>query len=360
MLDLSATAKIHVIAACCVTGSSALLTWVMIKANILDWPNHRSSHRQPTPKGGGVAVATTFCLGLSALYFMGLVPGLEPTRFMIFTGLAALVAVVFFYDDLHNLPALAKLAAQTLAAIAFVTSVAHVERLWIPSQGLVEFGALGPALTVLWIVGFMNTLNFLDGVNGLASGGTLIASLILGTIAYHTGGQLIVLLCLLIFAATLGFFVFNFPAGLIFMGDVGSQFIGFVFACVAVFGADLEIGRISFYIVPILFYGFIFDFVVTFVLRILRRQNVFTAHREHLFQICDRLGMSNIVVCLIYLCFFILNGLVAVIAQFSEPWYRLLLVLGLFPIYVSYGVYIHRLARRRGLSPSAAAASDHS
>ena len=358
MPDLSATAMSYLIAACCVAAASAVLTWAMIKANILDWPNHRSSHRQPTPKGGGVAVATSFCIGLMILYFMGLVPGLDPTRFMIFTGLAALVAVVFFYDDLHNLPALAKLAVQTLVAVAFVASVAHVERLWIPGHGLLEFGALGPLLTVLWIVGFMNTLNFLDGVNGLASGGTLIASLILGTIAYHTGGQLILLLCALLFAATLGFFVFNFPVGRIFMGDVGSQFIGFVFACVAVFGANLEIGRISFYIVPILFYGFIFDFVMTFILRVLRRKNVFMAHREHLFQICDRLGMSNAVVCLIYLCFFILNGLVAVVAQFSEPWYRLLLVLGLFPIYAMYGVYVYRLALRHGLFQPAAPRSD--
>ncbi|MEM7222514.1 MAG: MraY family glycosyltransferase [Pseudomonadota bacterium] len=305
-------------------------------------------------------MATTFCIGLTVLYYMDLVQGLEPMNFMAFTGLAALVAVVFFVDDLRDLSAMVKLALQTLTAVAFVATVAHVERLWIPGYGLIEFGALGPLLTILWIVGFMNTLNCLDGVNGLASGGTLIASLILGTIAYHTDGMLVLLLCALLFASTLGFFVFNFPAGRIFMGDVGSQFIGFVFACVAVFGANLEVGRISFYVVPILFYGFIFDFMMTFILRLLRRKDVFSAHREHLFQICDRLGVSNTFVCLIYLCFFILNGLVAVVAQFSEPWYRLLLVLGLFPVYAIYGIYVYRLALRHGLFQTTTARSGNS
>ncbi len=328
---------------------SALLTRLMIRINIPDHPNHRSSHTEATPKGGGLAIAVVFCLALLVVGLVGDDTGPGSTELVAFGVIASLVAIFFLLDDISNFAALAKLLGQICAAWAFVVAAGHVDRLWLPGLGMLEFGFWGYPLTMLWIVGFMNTFNCLDGVHGLAGGGALVAAVFLALIAYVSGSTLVFLCCLLLFAATLGFFIFNFPGGRIFMGDVGSQFIGFVFAGLAVLGAVLESGRISFYVVPILFYGFIFDFALTVLVRFARGRDILRPHRGHLFQICHRLGLSPLRICSIHLGLFLLNGSAAMLAQWGEPWQRLYVVLLLLPVHGTYAAIVYRAGARRGL-----------
>ena len=194
-----------------------------------------------------------------------------------------------------------------------------------------------------------NTFNCLDGIHGLAGGGALLAALFLGLIAHVSGATLVLACCLLLFATTLGFYIFNFPGGRIFMGDVGSQFLGFVFAGLAVLGAAAEPSRISFYVVPILFFAFIFDFAFTVLVRFAQGRDILRPHREHLFQICHRLGLSPLRICSIYFGLFLLNGSAAMLAQWGEPWQRLYLVLLLLPIHGAYATAVYRVSRRAGI-----------
>jgi UDP-GlcNAc:undecaprenyl-phosphate GlcNAc-1-phosphate transferase len=328
---------------------AALLTRLMIWINIPDLPNHRSSHTQATPKSGGLAIAAVFCPALLVVGLVGDANGAGGTELVVFGIIASLVAVLFLLDDISSFTALQKLLGQSVAALTFVVVVGHVDRLWFPGLGMLEFGFWGYPLTILWIVGFMNTFNCLDGVHGLAGGGALVAALFLALIAYISGATLVFACCLLLFATTLGFFIFNFPSGSIFMGDVGSQFLGFVFAGLAVLGAAAEPGRISFYVVPILFFGFIFDFALTVLVRFAQGQDILRPHREHLFQICHRLGLSPLRICSIYLGLFLLNGSAAMLAQWGEPWQRLYLVLLLLPVHGAYATIVFRVGSQRGV-----------
>jgi UDP-GlcNAc:undecaprenyl-phosphate GlcNAc-1-phosphate transferase len=328
---------------------SALLTRLMIRINIPDPPNHRSSHTETTPKSGGLAIAAVFCPVLLIVGVVGDDNGAGDTDLVLFSVIASLVAVLFLLDDISNFAALPKLLGQFCAALAFVIAVGHVDRLWLPGLGMLQFGFWGYPLTILWIIGFMNAFNCLDGVHGLAGGGALVAALFLALIAYFSDATLVFLCCLMLFATTLGFFIFNFPSGRIFMGDVGSQFLGFVFAGLAVLGAAAEPGRISFYVVPILFFGFIFDFALTVLVRFAQGQDILRPHREHLFQICHRLGLSPLRICSIYLGLFLLNGSAAMLAQWGAPWQRLYIVLLLLPVHGAYAAIVYRASSRHGV-----------
>lgn len=327
----------------------ATLSFLMIRINIADLPNERSAHLESIPRAGGVAIAVPFVLLVTGLQAAGYLatPGFVPIQFFIWIGAA--IAVYGFIDDLRDLSAPLKLMVQTSGAILFTVVVATIDRLWLPQVGMVEFGWLGYPLTVLWIVGFMNAFNCLDGIDGLAGGGALIALIILALIAYSTGAHIVLLLCLLLLPAILGFLFFNFPRARLFMGDTGSQFLGFVLAGLAVIGSAIDEGRISFYVVPIIFYTFVFDFVVTLAVRIVRRQNVFTAHRGFMFQIWHRAGWPSPRICLIYFAFLVLNGLIAIIAQWGDPLDRLYLVIALAPPHMILAWTVYEAGRRAGL-----------
>lgn len=328
---------------------AAALSLLMIRINIADLPNERSAHQESIPRAGGVAIAVPFVLLITGLQSAGYVSSPAFGAVQPFVWIGAAVALYGFVDDVHDLSVPLKLMVQMSAAILFTIVVAPIDRLWFPQIGMVEFGWLGYPLTVFWIVGFMNAFNCLDGIDGLAGGGALIALLFLGLIAHSTGSQMVLLPCILLLPAVLGFMYFNFPRARLFMGDTGSQFLGFVLAGLAVIGSSVEEARISFYVVPIIFYTFVFDFVVTLAIRLFRKQAILTAHRGFMFQIWHRAGWPAPRICLIYFTFLVLNGAVAMIAQWGDPLDRLYLVVALA---IPHGVLawtVYQTGRRAGL-----------
>ena len=332
---------------------SLVVTRLMMRVNIADIPNARSSHKNPTPKSGGVAIAVAFLVGLLAVFLMqdkaSDVFAISYGRFFLFAFLTSMIVVVALTDDIWEALPSSKLLAQLGAAIFFTAFIARIDFVFIPGVGEFDLGPAGYGLTVLWIVFFMNAFNFMDGINGIAALAALLAGLFLAFISFIVGAYFVTLCSFCIAMAVPGFLVHNFPRGRIFMGDTGSQFIGFVFASLAVFGTSLDHGQLSIYVVPVLFLPFIFDVVVTLIYRSLRRQNIMKAHREHLYQVGTKLGFTHSHVTLVYGFLFLICGVGAVNLQFASPSGRLIIIAGLLIIFMVLAAIVYSAGLRKGV-----------
>lgn len=328
--------------------ASLALTRLMIAINITDVPNHRSSHTRPTPKSGGLAMAVTFAGGLLAVHMQSPHALIAPATLALYLGLIGAIVGAAVLDDLGRLSPALKLALQIICAGTFATGIAHVSVLPIPGLGMVELGIWGTLGTVLWIVALLNLINFMDGINGLVSGVSILAAVALALLALRAGQEFVGSAALLLAAATAGFFVFNFPAGRIFLGDTGSQLLGFVLATLAVFGTSGPGLPLSPYLVPILLVALLFDAVYTLVRRLARGEMVWVAHRDHLYQRLTRAGLSHAAVSPLY---FALSLVAVVVAAFValRPLTDGLFALGaLAGLMALFATGAQRYARARG------------
>lgn len=323
---------------------SATLTWLASRhLRVLDLPNARSSHATPVPKSGGVAIVAAFLAGMIAIHFVAQVARIDDHHFWGFLACVTLLAVVSFVDDVNQRSYAAKLAAQVLCALAVVLAGFTIERLWIQLAGETALGWIAYPLTLVWVVGFTNACNFMDGLDGLAAGVAAIAGIFLCGIAFSQESLFVYAASYALVAVALGFLVFNFPPARIFMGDAGSTFFGFTFAALALIGAHLDRGHLSFYVVPMLLFQFIFDTFFTFVRRLLRGEPVHQAHRTHLYQLLQRSGYSHRAVALFHYAVAIAQGASAVAIVKIEPQYRALVFL---PFLVFNAVYAWWVLRR--------------
>jgi UDP-GlcNAc:undecaprenyl-phosphate GlcNAc-1-phosphate transferase len=178
---------------------------------------------------------------------------------------------------------------------------------------------LGVPLTLLFLLFITNAMNFIDGLNGLSSGVTLVACLFLAGIAGLEGGFFVYTASLLLAGGVLGFLPFNFPRAQIFMGDVGSQFCGFLLALFGVAAARFEAVPLSFLLVPFLLSGVLYDVTFTLIRRALAGENIAHAHNGHLYQIAARCGVDPRFVALLHWGFAALGGVSAVLFLLLPP-----------------------------------------
>ena len=258
-------------AAFLVAGALApLLVSFAVGRNLLDVPNLRSSHEVPTPRLGGVAILLGTWVGFALLRPEGAWPLLVS---------ATLIGVVGLADDLSNLHFGTKAAAQTLVAAGLV--------LLYPPQVLSDApGAWGIAMFavgVFWIVALSNAFNFMDGIDGFIGGVALVNALFLAALAGETGAFLPALA-----GATTGFLIWNVNPASIFLGDSGAYFLGFGLAAVAQYAPVPEGGwsPLGFVACVLVFTPLLFDTAYTIVrrLRTGAGKNIFSAHREHIYQ----------------------------------------------------------------------------
>ncbi len=247
--------------------ATTLGVFLVLKASLalelLAVPNARSSHERPTPTAGGVAIA----LVVLAFLAVKALAGIEPALGLLLGG--ALLAVVGFVDDVRELGALFRLACQVLA----VGLALYCLDLELPLVAL-----LVVAFGVLWHV---NLFNFMDGIDAIAGVQVLVFCLGATFLAGEVPGWLGELTWVLA-ASALGFLTFNWPPARIFMGDVGSGFLGLVLAALALLLAEREI--VPLVASLILLSGFWFDASYTLCVRIVTRQRFAQAHRSHLYQ----------------------------------------------------------------------------
>ncbi|MDA8251864.1 MAG: MraY family glycosyltransferase [Rhodospirillales bacterium] len=328
---------------------SAMVVAAMISARVMDVPNARSSHARPTPKGGGIGIVVAFMLGITVLYGYADFSRIADPYFRGVIMAALAIAVVAFIDDLKDWPFAVKLAAQALAALAAAGTGLYVRVFNMPYVGPVDLGWVGFALTLAWILFATNAMNFIDGLNGLAAGTALVACLFLAWLAAAQGAWFVYFAALLLAAGLAGFLPFNFPRARIFMGDVGSQFCGFVLAVLGVAAARFERIEMSFLLVPCLLSGVLFDVAFTLLRRALAGERLTEAHRGHLYQVAQRSGMDARLVALLHWGFAALGGIwcLAFVAAPSslKPLLPLLL---LVPQCAWLGIVVVR-ARRAGI-----------
>lgn len=325
---------------------SAVLTWVASRRlRVMDVPNERSSHAVPVPKTGGVAIVVTFLAGMVAIYFVAEVARIEDRYFWGLLACVVFLAVVSFVDDVNQRAYAAKLTTQVLCGIAVVLAGFTVERLWIPLRGEAPLGWLAYPVTLLWVVGLTNACNFMDGLDGLAAGVAAIAGAFLCAIAFSQQSVFVYAASLALVAAALGFLVFNFPPARIFMGDAGSTFFGFAFAVLALIGASLDRGHLSFYVVPLLLFQFIFDTFFTFVRRLVRGKPVHLAHRTHLYQLLQRSGYSHRAVTLFHYGVAVAQGIGAFVLVKLDPQYRAVVFVPFLAFNALYAWWVLRRAK---------------
>lgn len=329
--------------------SVALTRLMLHQVRIMDMPNPRSSHQTPTPKSGGISIVCTFLVGAAAIFFIGEKTRIREDYFIGFVFSAILVAGISLYDDIKNKPFVIKMATQLVAVLLVLAFGIVVDQITLPYAGVVQFGWWGYPISFLWIIGLTNAYNFMDGLDGLAGGAAVIVSAFFCAITFSQGSNFVYITCYALLAGSLGFLVYNFPPARIFMGDVGSTFLGFAFAVLAIIAARYDQSHTSFLVMPLLLFNFIYDTFFTFMRRWLRGDRVIDAHRTHLYQLTNRLGYSHRAVSLFHYCVCVLQGIGAIGMVNITGGRRMLVFLPFLAFQVIYTIIIIRRARAAGL-----------
>jgi Fuc2NAc and GlcNAc transferase len=255
---------------------------------ILAIPNERSSHSTPTPHGGGLVIVIIALIAYIAISLY--MPGTFSWGY--FSG-ATLIALISFLDDLYSIAFPWRLLVHGIAAILLILDVDT----WhgITMLGHISLGNFGYVLTFIWMVWMVNSYNFMDGIDGLAGLQAVIAGLGWLVLSYLLGMPATFMYSGVIAAASLGFLIHNWSPAKIFMGDVGSAFLGFTFAALPMMSRTNVIRFPDLLpIAAVLFvWFFLFDSVVTLLRRAFRGEKVWQAHREHLFQRLVASGLSH-------------------------------------------------------------------
>jgi glycosyltransferase WbpL len=263
---------------------SALLTGAVRKFalshGVVDQPNERSSHNTATPRGGGASVVLVMSAAVIVLASRGVLHvGLMLS--LLAGGIA--VAIVGLMDDRKALPAGLRLVVHGGAAIWAVAWLGGVPSLPIGGRIIHLGGWLGDSLAILGIVWTLNLFNFMDGIDGIAASEAAFIAVAGGLLSLVGGGSLEVSSIGMVLAAACGgFLVWNWPPAKIFMGDVGSGYLGYVVAVLAL--AATRENLVALWVWLILGGAFFVDATVTLVRRAVRGERIYGAHRCHAYQ----------------------------------------------------------------------------
>ncbi len=265
------------------TGFVFLYKKMAISHAILARPNHRTLHKFPIPKGGGVVFSLLFFI------FMWNMSGI-PYQLFFLLGVGGFAATLFgFIDDMINISPVPKLIIQLFLSVWAVY--------WLYIDGLLLLDFLPIFLIIpaclflmIWMI---NAYNFMDGIDGMASSGAIFISLTLALSLFLTNGNILYFYIFIFLSASIGgFIIFNWPPASIFMGDAGSVFLGYIFGSlllVTVLNNDISIW------IWLTVFGYFFsDTVVTQIMRVVLVKKWYLAHRSHAYQNITRITGSHL------------------------------------------------------------------
>ena len=261
---------------------SVVVTWATriytLKKSILDIPNERSSHHIPTPRGGGIAIVFIFIFTLLALWSLSFI---ESSLVLTLTGGGLLVAFIGYYDDVYSIKAGWRILFHFIAANwAFY---------WLGGFPVLDLGVskialhgVGYLFAIIGIVGCINFYNFMDGIDGLAGSEGIFIGLGSGIALWIVGEYHTAIVLWFLASAIAGFTIWNWPPAKIFLGDVGSGFLGFIFAVLGLYTINKGFLPITFW--WLLLAVFLCDTTFTLIYRIYQGKSWYSAHREHAYQ----------------------------------------------------------------------------
>src|SRR3569623_1799681 len=236
------------------------------RRRLLDIPNTRSSHQRPSPRGGGLAIAVAF---LAVLGLLNAFDGLSISLSAGLIGGGLMVAVIGWMDDHRHVPTRWRLLVHLAAAAWAVYWLGGLSSFNYGDANL-PLGWAGHVLAVIGIVWMINLYNFMDGIDGLAAGEAVTVALVAAGLLWWVGATNFALVAASLAAACGGFLWWNWPPAKIFMGDVGSGFLGYCFAV------------------------FVLDATYTLASRVTRGEKWYTAHRSHAYQRLIQLGHPHV------------------------------------------------------------------
>ncbi|MDF2569015.1 MAG: tagO [Sporomusa sp.] len=257
-----------------------------IKAGALDAPDDRKVHTIPTPRMGGLAIYFGFVLAvLSSMHIsheiLGLLLG------------GTVILAVGIIDDLKQLPAKVKLLGQIVAATVLIMFDIRIEWLTNPFGDMIYVNYLSIPLTIMWVVSLTNTVNLIDGLDGLAAGVSTIASVTILLVALEQNLWTVAILTAALAGSALGFLQHNFNPAKIFMGDTGSMFLGYMLAAVSILGTVKSAATIAL-VVPIVALGLpIMDTAFAIIRRYMSGRPIFKPDKGHLHHRLLAMGLSQ-------------------------------------------------------------------
>ncbi len=284
---------------------SAAACTVAVRARVLDAPGGliRKGDRPPIPTSGGVGI------GFGVFAAMGLLAALPqwgldlspaaPRWIAAALFVAACALMIGLLDDIVAFGPKLKGAVFVALALAAPAMIGPVEALPLAFGMTLPLGyVVGLFGSALWMFTIMNTVNFIDGANGLAMGSSAIGLTMLAVASFLAGAPAAGSLALCAAAALIGFLVWNFPAGRLFAGDTGALFVGALVGAIGLMA--VEEGSLSPFVPPIVFFPMLGDVLLTLAWRVRHRTKVLEGHRDHFYQIGLRAGMPPWKVTLVY------------------------------------------------------------
>ena len=263
------------------------------KVGAIDIPNDRRVNKKPMPRLGGLAVISGFLVSIIYLFITTSIEGKlnlfgEENYYIKMIGFFAgivVLGITCYIDDVKGIPSLVKLTAQIIASIIVVACGIRIENISIPfTEGKIVISEIfSYIITVCWIVGITNAINLIDGLDGLSSGVTLISCLSLLMVFALNGSPLIAIVLITALAGALvGFLPFNFSPAKTFIGDTGSNFMGFSLAIISILGVAKTYTALVL-IAPIIILGMpIFDTIFAIFRRIIKGKSIKAVSYTHL------------------------------------------------------------------------------
>ena len=246
---------------------------------MFDIPNERSLHDMPTPKGGGVAIVLTWYIGISILFFSGIIE--RNLYFALLSGI--ILAFVSLIDDLRGLKPAIRLIVHFITAILAFIFLQGLRPLVMPEINI-NYNFVVYPVTIVGMVWFINLFNFMDGVDGFVSVEVISICSVLFVMSWN-------IINILLIVCLTGFFCWNWPKAKIFMGDVGSTQLGFILVVLGIyFHNNFDFSILNWIMLSSPFW---FDATLTLFRRWRNREKLSEAHRKHVYQRIVRAGFSH-------------------------------------------------------------------
>lgn len=307
------------------------------RLHVLDHPNERSLHVYPVPRTGGVAILTGMFLGFAILCI-----GQGCSKTLLILSLpTAVLATLSYLDDRYNLSVKIRLVGQLICVVFIVSNGLILPLITLPGMTWEWPFWFGVGVSIIFLMWMINLYNFMDGMDGIAGGMTVIGFSSFAILGYLSGHTLFFSTSLIIVAATFGFLIFNYPPARIFLGDTGSASLGLLAGGLSLWGTLENIFPL--WIALLIFSPFIIDATVTLFKRLIRGEKIWEAHKSHYYQRLIEKGWGHKRTVSLEYGIMMICSLTAILMNSLSPSIQWIIFCLIIMMYLILGYYIDTL-----------------